>query len=209
MNSLAQNSMPQAAQTLSTAESNPSDRPQNLDKATAQEQKILDQMRQMQKDMEKSMEKLMTQNLALRLRKIATAEKDISGNFAKMLPDIIGAKPEQLADAAKQALTDMTKLEDNSHKDSNKLQSEIARMFERTQLQRYGDVANEMDKAGTDDSLGKLTQVISQNVSVQAIQSSSDWSKQFNDWADRLDANRTTRKPTAAARTVRAASPRT
>lgn len=187
MNSLAQSSMPQAAQTLSSAESNPENRPQDLDKATAQEQQILDKMREMQKDMEKSMEKLMTQNLALRLRKIAATEKNISGNFAKMLPDIIGAKPEQLADPAKQAIADMTRLEDSSHKDSNKLQSEISRMFERTRTQKYGDVANEMDKAGTDDGLGKLTQVISLNVSVQAIQSAGDWSKQFTAWADELD----------------------
>ena len=189
MNSLAQQNMPAAAQSLSNAENNQNqnDRSQNLDKATQQQQDILNQMRQMQKDMEKAMENLMTQNLALRLRKIATAEKNIAGNFQTMLPDIIGAKPDQLADEPKKALQDMTKLEDSSHKDSNKLQGEISRMFERTQLEKYGDVANEMDKAATDDNLGKLTQVIQDNVSVQVIQSANEWAKQFNAWADRLN----------------------
>ena len=187
MNALAQNSMPSAAQSLSAAQTTPNDRAPKLDQAINQEQDILNQMREMQKEAEKAMEKLMTENLAQRLRKIASSEKSIADNFQKLLPDIIGAKPEQLGDEPKQAVAGMGKLEETSHKDSNKLQSEISRMFERTQLERYGDVAKEMDKSATDDSLAKLTDIIQANVSVQAIQSSTQWSKQFNLWADRLD----------------------
>ncbi|HWB58904.1 MAG TPA: hypothetical protein VG733_05400 [Chthoniobacteraceae bacterium] len=187
MNSLGQNAMPQASQSLANAEQNPNQRQQPVNQANQQQQDILNQMRQMQQDMEKAMQKLMTQNLALRLRHIAASEKNIADNFQKMLPDIIGAKTDQLPDQPKNAIGDMSKLEDNSHKDSNKLEGEIARMFERTQVEKYGDVSNEMDKAQTDDALGKLTQVISDNVSVQAIQSANQWSKQFTSWADQLD----------------------
>lgn len=188
MNAMAQKAMPDAAMSLSSAESTPNNRPQDVNQAVKQEQDIVNQMHDMLKDMEKAMEKLMTQNLALRLRKIATDEKNIANNFQKMLPDIIGAKPDQLPDEPKQAIADMGRLEDTSHKDSNKLEGEISRMFERTQEEKYGDVSNEMDKDATDDSLGKLTGVIQDNISVQAIQSANEWSKQFTAWADRLDA---------------------
>ncbi len=61
-------------------------------------------------------------------------------------------------------------------------------MFERTKLDRYGDVSREMDNSATDDSLLKLTRTVQDNISVQAIQTATDWGKQFNLWADRLDA---------------------
>ena len=45
-----------------------------------------------------------------------------------------------------------------------------------------------MDNSATDDSLAKLTEIVQHNVSVQVIQTATDWGKQFNHWADRLDA---------------------
>lgn len=187
MNSLAQNNMPNAAQTLANAQATPNDRAPKLDQATAQEQEILKQMQQMQNDSEKSMEKLMMENLALRLRKIATSEKSIADNFQKMLPDIIGARADQLGAEAKQALADMAKLQDTSQKESTKVQGEITRMFERTKLDRYGDVSAAMEDSSTDESLGKLIKVVQDNVSVQAIQSTTAWGQQFEYWAQRIE----------------------
>ncbi len=203
MQSLSQQEMPAAAQSLDSAKSDANDRAPKLDQAVAQESEILKKLHEMQKGADKSLEKLMTQNLAMRLRKIAGQEKGIVDDFQKILPETIGMKPEQLLQRPfattfdlvrsieivaepKETVERMTDLHAALREDSRELQMEIGRLFERTKLERFGDVANEMDKAKTDEGLEKLGQLIQKNVTVRAMQGAAEWSKRFNQWADRL-----------------------
>ena len=186
MNELAQQNMPAASQSLADSKNDPADRSSKLDQALTQEDEILKQMRDMQKATENSLEKLMTENIAARLRKIAATEKSIVAGFQKILPDTIGMKADQLPDAPKQSIAHMADSHEAARGESGKLQNEITRLFERTQTAKYGDVSQEMDTMKTDDALAKLTETIQQNVTVQAIQSAGDWSKQFEQWATKL-----------------------
>ena len=84
MNDLANQNMPSASLQIARqcARKQPRrDRSPDLDKALTQEDEILKKMQEMQKNNEKSLEKLMTQNLALRLRKIAVRRKKHRGQF--------------------------------------------------------------------------------------------------------------------------------
>jgi len=186
MNELAQQNMPAASQSLSDSSSDPNNRSSKLDQALSQEDEILKKMSEMQKATENSLEKLMTENIAARLRKIAATEKSIVADFQRILPDTIGMKTEQLPDAPRQTVERMAASHETARGESGKLQDEITRLFERTQLVKYGDVSHEMDTQKTDDSLAKLTETIHQNVTVQAIQSATDWGKQFEQWAAKL-----------------------
>lgn len=186
MQEIAQTQMPAAAQSLTSAQNDASSRAPKLDQALTQEQKILDAMREMQKGADASLEKLMAQNLAMRLRKIAAVEKEVAENFKKILPETVSLSAEQLPSEPQKTVQDMSALHETSRRESTKLHDEIARFFERTKLDRYGDVARDMDAVKTDDGLLKLAQLIEKNVSVSAIQSASDWSGKFENWAKRL-----------------------
>lgn len=186
MEELAQQNMPAAAQSLGAAQTDDGSRAPKLDHALGQEEDILKKLREMQNATELSLEKLMTQSIALRLRKIARSEKNIGDDFQKILPEVIGMKAGQLPDVPRQTVEAMTALQRTASEESNKLHGEIARFFERTRLERYGDVSQGMETTDADESLVKLAQVIEKNISVQAMQSTAAWSSQFELWADRL-----------------------
>ncbi|MEA3213735.1 MAG: hypothetical protein QOE70_6792 [Chthoniobacter sp.] len=185
---LARQNMPAAAQSLNGAKSDVNSRASKLDQALAQEDEILKQLRGVQKAAEQSLDKLMTQNLAMRLRKIASAEQGIAGDFQRLLPETIGMNFEQLPPEPRQSVERMTASHETGRGESSRLHVEIGRLFERTKLARYGDVADGMAKADTDNELRKLGALIQQNVAVRAIQGATEWSRRFEEWANRLSA---------------------
>ncbi|HEX4084435.1 MAG TPA: hypothetical protein VHY22_05980 [Chthoniobacteraceae bacterium] len=186
MNSLASQSMPQAAKSLQSSQENSGQRQQNLDQALKQEQQILEAMRQMEKKANDNLESLMAQTLAARLKRAAGTERDIADRFQKMLPDTIGMTPGQLPADPRQALDSMSARHAEVMREAGRLQEEIARLFERTTLNRYGDVAKEMDAQKTVDNLAALGKLVDKNIGVQSIGDARYWSDQFDHWAARL-----------------------
>jgi hypothetical protein len=186
MQQLAASAMPAAAQSLSTAQSEPAQRPQKLDQALGQEQAILDAMRQMAQQASEDLETLMAQTLAARLRRAAAAERDIASTFQQMLPDTIGMTTDQLPDEPRQKLDRMTASHAEVTREAGRLEDEISRLFDRTSLNRYGDVAREMDGLKTEDSLAALGKLVKQNIGVESIDYTRYWSDQFERWAGRL-----------------------
>ena len=189
MNQLAAIAMPAAAQALDSAKSDPSQRAQKLDQALAQEQAILDQMRQMAQQASEDLETMMAQTLAARLRRVAASERDIAARFQKMLPDTIGLTTAQLPDEPRQALQLMSASHAEVLREAGRLQDEISRLFYNTSLQRYGDVVREMDGMKTEDSLAALGKLVDNDVGVQSIDGTRYWSDQFERWAKRLGAS--------------------
>ena len=200
MNQLAATAMPAAAQSLDSAKADASQRPQNLDQALAQEQAILNAMRQMEKEAAQNLETLMAQTLAARLRRAAGSERDLAASFQQMLPDTIGLTTAQVPDEPRQRLDKMTASHAGVTLEAGRIQEEISRLFDRTSLNRYGDVAHEMDAFKTSDSLALLGKLVEQNIGAQSIGAARYWSDQFEKWAGRLaDQDNSQAPPTNAA----------
>src|SRR5207244_898563 len=96
MQDLAQGAMPSASVSLTSSQQSKSDRAPKLDQALAQEEEILKKLREMLKQNDASLDKLMAQNMALRLRKIAKSEKQITSTFERILPETVGMLPEEM-----------------------------------------------------------------------------------------------------------------
>lgn len=186
MNQLASAAMPAAAQSLESSRADPSQRPQKLDQALGQEQDILDAMRQMEKEASQSLETLMAKTLAARLRRAARTERDIADGFQKMLPDTIGMTTPQLPQESRQSIDSMGARHAEVTREASRLQEEISRLFDRTSLNRYGDVARDMDDMKTSDGLTALGGLVAQNIGVQSINTSRFWGDEFDKWAERL-----------------------
>ena len=186
MTQLAASSMPAAAESLESSKSDSSQRPQKLDQALTQEQAIVEAMRQMEKQVNQNLETLMAQTLAARLRRAAGTERDIAASFQKMLPDSIGLTTAQLGAEPRNTLDSMTASHAEVTRETGRLEDEISRLFDRTSLNRYGDVAREMDSLKTTDSLAALGSLVEKNIGVQSIGAARYWSDQFEKWAGRL-----------------------
>src|SRR5205814_4149093 len=87
MQELSKGEMQQASQQLTASQQSKAERAPKLDEAIKKEQEILKKLREMQKEGEQGIDKLMTQNFAMRLRKIAVSEKNLATTFERILPE--------------------------------------------------------------------------------------------------------------------------
>jgi hypothetical protein len=186
MQQLASSAMPEAARTLDSAKAGQASRPVELDQALTQEQRILDAMRQIARQANQDLEKLMAQTLAARLRREALTERDLAGDFQQMLPATVGMTTLQLPDDAREKLKLMSASHAEVTREAARLQQEIARLFDRTSLNRYGDVAREMDGFKTEDNLMALGKLVDQDIGAESIGAARYWGDQFERWAGRL-----------------------
>jgi hypothetical protein len=103
-----------------------------------------------------------------------------------MLPDTIGLNADQLPDEPRQKLQSMSASHAEVTHEAGRLEEEITRLFDRTSLNRYGDVAREMEGLKTEDSLAALGKLVDQDIGVRSIDTARYWSDQFERWAKRL-----------------------
>ena len=186
MQRLAASAMPAAAQSLHSAQADSAQRPEKLDQAIRQEQDILNTMRQMAQQAGHDLESIMAQTLAARLRRAAGAERNLAASFRQMLPETIGMTPTQLPTEPRKKLDLLGASHAEVTREVVRIEDEISRLFDRTALNRYGDVAREMDGLKTQDSLAALSKLVLRNIGVQSIDTAGHWGDQFETWAARL-----------------------
>ncbi|MEW6306247.1 MAG: hypothetical protein AB1705_22500 [Verrucomicrobiota bacterium] len=189
MQSVAKGEMQEAGKSLKSAQQgqNSEQRLQELAKAEKSEQAALDALQQMQQRMNQGLDNLQAQTLAQRLRKLAEDEKQIEGRLQVMVPETIGLLANDLPDRFRRANTDLAENQEQARTDSQDVQTEMSRFFERTKRPNYGEVSKEMQESNTGEKLDQLRGMIASNISMQAMDQLSDWSQRFNAWADRLE----------------------
>ncbi|MEW6158010.1 MAG: hypothetical protein AB1813_11290, partial [Verrucomicrobiota bacterium] len=187
MQQLSREQMKAAAAALQSAQQNQSSRAKDLAEAREQEQSILDQLEQLQKQVNRGLDDLQAMTLAQRLRKLGTEENEIETALEKLVPETIGLLPEDLPAPFKRANASLAGKQDATLKEAQVLLGEISRFFERTQKQNYGEVSKEMSQARTDEELLRVRELIQSNIAMEASQHLTNWAHRFNDWADRLE----------------------
>jgi hypothetical protein len=184
---LAQQKMQDAANSMQSAQNSSSSQQKSMDDATQKAQDILKALEKMQNKANQQMDDLQALTLSQRLRQAGTHEKDIGGKLLKSAPETIGLMPQELPTKWKQLEASL--IEDQNHvlKESDTLQSEISRFFERTQKKNYGEVSKEMKDMHTSDELDHLGGLIGDNIGLQASSGLGQWSGHFQAWSDKLE----------------------
>jgi hypothetical protein len=184
---LAKQKMPQAASAMQAAQENPASRQKQTAEAARQADDILRELEKMQDKASRQMDDLQALTLAQRLRKIGTEEKEISGQLLKSASDLIGLPPSDLPEPLKHFEHALTSDQGRVQKESDALQGEISRFFERTQKTNYGAVSQEMKNSRTTDELERLGGMIGDNIVMEASGDLSLWSDRFQKWGDALE----------------------
>ncbi len=197
MHALGSAAMPEASQSLAKAgESQSAEaRAQQLKEAMAREKEILEKMRAMQKEASQNMDRLAAENMALRLRKIAKVERGISGQFAKILPEVVGLPRDRLEGEPANAVAEMEMAQLGAAEEARGLEGEITRFGERTRLVRYQEVSAEMEARVMQKAMGEVRALIASNTSARAIHAAEAWAAQFEEWAIRLEDKDASQSP--------------
>lgn len=187
MQKVANKEMKEASKSLQKAESSPKQRSENVAEAKEKEEDSLQSLEQMQKKVNKGLDDLQALTLAQRLRKVGSQELDISGQLQKIVTDTVGLTPEQLSPRFQKANAFLSEQQTDTTKETEVLQAEISRFFERTKKENYGKVNKELLQAKAVEKMDSVKGLIHQNIALEAMQQLATWSEQFAAWADILE----------------------
>lgn len=187
MQELAKQSMPQASQTMQSAKAQPDQRPQSLAQATEQEEEILEALEQLQSQVSSGLDDLEAKTLAQRLRDLASKEVEIREDIKEIITATIGLRPQELSEPLKTANQNFADQQLQTRESAEVLTGEIGRYFERTQVERYGDVAREIESSDVLFKLEELSRNINDNIAMKSIDALTDWEQKFLAWADQLE----------------------
>ncbi|MEO5803621.1 MAG: hypothetical protein ABIR24_08825, partial [Verrucomicrobiota bacterium] len=141
----------------------------------------------MQGKVNKDLDDLQALTLAERLRKVGSTETEIGGELQKIVPETIGLLPKELPEKFKKVGAALFDRQDGAHTESQQLQKEINRFFERTQKPNYGEVSKEIGEAKTVEELERVGGLIKDNVAMEATKNLGEWAERFGKWADKLE----------------------
>ncbi|HZM05653.1 MAG TPA: hypothetical protein VFC44_21845, partial [Candidatus Saccharimonadales bacterium] len=184
---LSQEKMQDAANAMQSAQKSSPSRPQEMAEASQKAQDVLKALENMQKKANRQMDDLQALTLSQRLGKAGAQEKEIGGKLFKSAPQTIGLLPQELPEKWRLFETSLTQEQDHVQKESDTLQGEISRFFERTQKKTYGVVSQEMKDAHTSDELDRLSGMIGNNIGLGASSGLGQWSDRFQQWSDKLE----------------------
>lgn len=183
---LARQKMQDAAAAMQSAQQSSPSQQQQMADATQKSDDILKALEKMQDKASQHMDQLQAMTLSQRMHKIGTQEKEISSQLLKTAPDTIGLPPDELPQKFKTFDAAMTTDQGHAQKESDILQGEISRFFERTQKPNYGTVSKEMKESHTSDELDRLSGLINDNIAMQASGDLGRWSDRFQKWSEAL-----------------------
>lgn len=186
MNSLAQGQMQQAASQLQTASNSSQSAPQELEQALQTEEEILERLASLRETVNEDLDNLQALTLSQRLRLMGKREDEIANDLKRIVSQTIGMLPEELSDRLQNRTESISGDQGETRDQSVELKEEISRFAERTRLENYQKVSEEMSESRTDEALEALRGLIQENRSMKSMQQLIEWAGRFNEWADRL-----------------------
>ncbi|PTX92234.1 hypothetical protein DB346_25185 [Verrucomicrobia bacterium LW23] len=186
MKDLASSQMPKASDQMNQGSGNPDKRQEKLAEANKQMEEIMRRLQELQNKSSQTAQDMHVDNLALRLRRLAGMETKTTDSLKEQLQRNLGLNSSQLTEQDQQANTAMADDQENARRETADIQRELQKTFDRTQLEKYSDVAGRMKRANPDTQLGMLSALLRANRVSQSMESSRDMARKYNSWAEKL-----------------------
>lgn len=186
MESLAQQKMAAASQSLGAAQKSSARRSQNLADAQKVQEEILRELQAMQSGVNQDLDSMEAMTLAERLRAIGSEESEIEQSLMKQAAETIGLFPDELAPRFQANNERLAETQRNASQKTQQIQREISRFFERTRREAYGEVSRSIQTSEAAEKLLQVRGQIQDNVGMQAAENLADWAEQFHKWAELL-----------------------
>ena len=187
MSDLANNEMKQSSQALRQASTSKQNRKENLERAIELEKKILSALRQAEKELGESISDMLARSFVNRLRLAASLEDGISSGMKTLLPVIVGLSGDELNEEQAGELDLLSSRQKETSRKVEYIQDDLAGFYNRTKMECFNTVHGEMVEKEAVRKMGEVSDLISKNVGVKAIEQTQQWRDQLNAWADLLE----------------------
>ncbi|MCX6986356.1 MAG: hypothetical protein NT118_16660, partial [Lentisphaerae bacterium] len=162
-------------------------RAEEMRNAVEEQQKLIEKLKGLMKKMDDSLNSLNMENLVGRLRKEADNERTISDSLAVVMKTSIGMDQNTLPEKIKIEINAQKAKQEQVKKSARAIQDDMLGFFSRTQIKKYQEVADDMDKEQTQKKLAELVDTIGRNQTAQGMKSSKEMADKFNKWAKSLE----------------------
>ncbi|MEI7730119.1 MAG: hypothetical protein WCO56_11140 [Verrucomicrobiota bacterium] len=192
MQDIARQKMQPASQSLKNAQAkqSPQERKEKTDEGLQQEQEALQNMQDLLKKMATTMDKMQAKSLADRLRALGQVEKETGDELQKSLPETIGLTKDQLPPVVRKNFDRLSGDQEKTSKQVKRVQDEIQRFFQRTGIERHGEVHKDMEEVKAIEGVAQVGDLIKENIGSQAMAQSKQLAGKFFQWAEKLDGEK-------------------
>jgi hypothetical protein len=188
MKDVASSKMNPASSKMQEAQASPpASASQSLAEAEELERQALNELQEILSDGSEQLDRLEARNLAQRLRKIESTEKDLTQGMLAILPNSIGENPEKLSPKLSEKKVEMEAIQLEAHVETGEIQKEISRFHERTGKPAYGEVSEMMEQEKAESGLLAVSKKIDRNIAFEALDELEVWEEKFKKWADLLE----------------------
>ena len=170
-------------------------RAEEMKNAVEEQQKLLEKLKGLMKSMDDSLNNLNMENFVSRLKKEADNEKAISDKLAAVMKTSIGMDQNALPEKIKNEINAQKAKQEQVKKSIRDIQCDMLGFFSRTQIKKYQEVADEMDKEQTQKKLAELVDAIGKNQTAQGMKNAKEMSDKFNKWAKSLEQKDNKKSP--------------
>lgn len=186
MQDIADDPMQQASDQLSQAQGSKSGRGKKMDEAIQKQDKAMKRMQELQESFNQSVERMLAQTFVNRLRASASDEKELSGAILQHLEETVGLNPKDLADEQRHMRAQQVSAQQDTTKQVQHIQNDLAGFFNRTRRPVYHRVYSNMLQDAATDGLTDVARMIASNKSFKSIDGAEKWAGRLNEWADIL-----------------------
>ncbi len=162
-------------------------RAHDMANAVEEQQKLLGKLKELMKKMDDSLNSLNMENFVSRLKKEADNENAISDKLASVMKTSIGMDQNALPEKIKNEISALKTKQEQVKKSAKDIQDDMLGFFSRTQIKKYQEVADEMDKEQIQKKLAELADTIGKNQTAQGMKNTKEMADRFNKWAKGLE----------------------
>jgi hypothetical protein len=195
---VSQTNMKNVEKSLSKAQAG-KQRAEEMRNALEEQQELLDKLKGLMKTMDDSLNNLQMENFVSRLKKEAESEKAIADKLASIMKTSIGIEQNALPEKIKNEINVQKTKQEQVKKSARDIQSDMLGFFSRTQIKKYQEVAEDMDKEQTQKKLAELADMIGGNKTAQGMKNAKAMADKFDKWAKNLEQQDNQKTPRSAA----------
>ena len=162
-------------------------RAEEMRNAVEEQQELIEKLKGLMKKMDDSLSNLNMENFVGRLKKEADNEKTISDSLAVAMKTSIGMDQNTLPEKIKIEINAQKAKQEQVRKSVRAIQDDMLGFFSRTQIKKYQEVSDEMDREQTQKRLAELVDTIGRNQTAQGMKSAKEMADKFNKWAKILE----------------------
>ncbi len=186
----AAQALAQAAQSSSAEAQSEQQRQQQreqLAEASEAQKRAVEALRQAAKEAEQNMESSLARSFVNRLKEIAGLERENSGEWTRLLPEVVGLNANEFNARQRERMADARGRHERARRETQNIRNDLGAFFARTRKPVYNQVRELMLEPDVLLHFGEISKLAEKAMLSRGIEESEALAAKFEEWAKLLE----------------------